>query len=283
MQRISDRQTLRTVRQALREAGKTVALVPTMGNLHDGHLELVKQARSRADFVITTIFVNPLQFGPGEDLDAYPRTLEADCEKLAAAACDAVFHPTMQEIYGDLPLAEQTVIHVPGVSENYCGKSRPGHFDGVATVVNKLFNLTLPEIAVFGLKDYQQFLVISKMVADTCMPVSLHGVEIVRESSGLAMSSRNGYLSPEQKSQAAVLYQTLKQTQQSLVAGERDLQQLTDQAMTSISAAGLTPDYFAICAADTLKPATANDRELVILTAAYVGKSRLIDNIRLHI
>ena len=280
MDRFADRQSLQDALQDRRRAGLKVALVPTMGNLHAGHLELVKQARQHADYVVTTIFVNPLQFGPDEDLDAYPRTLDNDCKLLNEVQCDAVFCPPVSEVYSETPLSEQTLVHVPGISDGYCGTSRPGHFDGVATVVCKLFNLVMPDIAVFGLKDYQQFLVISQMVKDLCLPIALHGVEIVRENSGLAMSSRNGYLDESQKSQASVLYQTLIETRTQIESGNSSFNELQAKAKETIANKGLRPDYFAICSAQTLKPASPGDRQLVILTAAFVGNSRLIDNIR---
>ncbi len=280
MHRFADRQSLQDALLERRHNGLRIALVPTMGNLHAGHLQLVKQARELADYTVATIFVNPLQFGPDEDLDAYPRTLDNDCQLLHSVQCDAVFHPTVAEVYGESPLSEQTIVHVPSISDGYCGTSRPGHFDGVATVVCKLFNLVMPDIAVFGLKDYQQFLVISQMVKDLCLPITLHGVEIVRENSGLAMSSRNGYLDESQKSQARVLYQTLIETRAQIESGNSNFNELEAKAIETISNKGLRPDYFAVCSAQTLKPACLSDRQLVILTAAFVGNSRLIDNIR---
>ena len=283
MDRFADRQSLADALFERRRAGLKIALVPTMGNLHAGHLELVKQAKQHADYVVATIFVNPLQFGPDEDLDAYPRSLDNDCHLLTTVQCDAVFHPPVSEVYGDTPLSEQTIVHVPGVSSGYCGDSRPGHFDGVATVVCKLFNLVLPDLAVFGLKDYQQFLVIQKMVQDLCMPITLHGVEIVREESGLAMSSRNGYLTETQKTQATILHKILQHTLQQIQDGQRNYAALEKSASEQIREHGLRPDYFAICAADTLKPASSDDHSLVLLTAAYLGNSRLIDNLRFHL
>jgi len=282
MQFIKDSQNLRTLVSGLRAENKVVGLAPTMGNLHAGHMRLITQARSRCDFVISTIFVNPLQFGPSEDLDAYPRTLDADRQLLEEHGCDALFAPSVEEIYGS-DMEQQTIIHVPGVSENYCGSSRPGHFDGVATVVSKLLNLVGPDIAFFGLKDYQQFLVIQKMVIDLALPVQIAGVETVREPSGLAMSSRNGYLDQKQKESAVAIHDSLQSTAEALRSGNKDFPSLEQKAMAAIQDAGLRPDYFAICHAETLKPAQTDDAELVILAAAFIGPSRLIDNLRLSV
>ncbi len=282
MKTFTNARALREEIKQQRAAGKRIALVPTMGNLHAGHLHLVKTALEEADFVVTTIFVNPLQFGPQEDLAAYPRTLADDQTALDKAGCHAVFHPSVEEIYGT-NLDQQTTIHVPGVSENYCGASRPGHFDGVATVVCKLFNLTSPDVAFFGLKDYQQFLVIRKMVADLGIPVEVNGVEIVRATSGLALSSRNGYLNARQKLTAAAIYECLSSTAQKIREGNRDYQALEASAREFLAARGLRPDYFTVAQADSLQPAAADDTDLVILAAAFLGPTRLIDNVRLAV
>jgi pantoate--beta-alanine ligase len=249
-----------------------------MGNLHEGHLSLVRRARREADLVAVSIFVNPLQFGANEDLASYPRTLDADMASLEGCECDLLFTPDSAEMIGD---GAGTVVHVPGVSENYCGSSRPGHFDGVATIVTKLLSLFRPEVAVFGLKDYQQFLVIRKLVADLDLGVSVIGEEIVREADGLAMSSRNGYLDAIERVQATAIYQSLVHCRQQLAAGNGDIGALERHAKQRIAEAGLKPDYFAICQADTLQPASREDRELVILAAAFLGQTRLIDNLRL--
>ncbi|MCI5106246.1 MAG: pantoate--beta-alanine ligase [Pseudomonadales bacterium] len=280
MQILNEPDCLRAAVAQARAAGKTVALVPTMGNLHAGHMALVAAARKQADFVITSIFVNPLQFGPNEDLEAYPRTFDEDCKLLQSDGCDAVFAPSVEAIYGN-NTEQQSRIHVPGVSDNYCGASRPGHFDGVATIVCKLLNLCSPDLAFFGLKDYQQFLVIQKMVRDLAMNVQIAGVEIVREENGLAMSSRNGYLSPEQRQQAAAIHQCLQATAAELRSGNRNFQALEASARTLLEQAGLQADYYAICNASNLQAATPGDDRLVILAAAYLGPSRLIDNLRL--
>lgn len=282
MQLLTETQELRNLVAEQRRNNRSIGLVPTMGNLHAGHLKLVTEARAQCDFVISTVFVNPLQFGPGEDLDAYPRTLDADRDLLERQGCDVLFAPSVAEIYGS-DLENQTTIHVPQVSENYCGSSRPGHFDGVATVVCKLFNLTGPDAAFFGLKDYQQFLVIRKLVADLAIPIRIEGVETVRESSGLAMSSRNGYLSSEQKHSAASIYQNLQTTATALREGERDYKQLEQSAKQNLKEAGLKPDYYAICNAETLQAVQPEDKNLVILAAAFIGPSRLIDNLRLKL
>ena len=256
--------------------------MPTMGNLHAGHLSLVKAAGERSDFIVASIFVNPLQFGPNEDFNRYPRTLEADCELLSHAGCDAVFTPSVKEMY-PLQLEQQTKISVPTLSTLYCGNSRPGHFDGVCTIVCKLFNMVRPDVAFFGLKDFQQFFLIRRMVADLQQPIELVGIPTVREPSGLAMSSRNGYLTPAEKEQAAFIYATLTQVGQSLLRGRRDLATLEQEALGQIAAAGLRPDYFRIVNSQTLLPASGTDRQLVVLVAAYLGTTRLIDNLEISL
>jgi len=273
---------LRSTLRNWRLEGKTIALVPTMGNLHRGHIRLVEKAGDLADIVVSTIFVNPMQFGRNEDLDKYPRTPEADIEKLTAAGCHLLFAPTVREMY-PAGLDLHTVVSVPGVSERHCGASRPGHFDGVATVVSKLFNLVQPDHAVFGLKDYQQFQVIRKMNADLCFGIELTGVDTERDENGLALSSRNGYLSTEQKQQVFTIIRTLRDTAERIKAGERDYPALEQQARSVIESQGLRPDYFSICHAETLAPAHTEDKHLVILAAAYAGTTRLIDNIQLRL
>lgn len=273
---------LRQFLQTARSRGKSIALVPTMGNLHEGHLQLIRQAKDRYDFIVCSIFVNPLQFGENEDLDAYPRTLESDCESLRSAECDCLFLPSVEEIYGD-GLERQTSIQVPGLTENFCGSSRPGHFDGVATVVTKLFNIVRPDAAFFGLKDYQQFLVIRKLTDDLALEIAIHGIETYREQSGLAMSSRNNYLSQEQREQAASLYRCLQSCAAQIQQGNTEFQQLEAAAKKELQQAALKPDYFQICDAESLQAASADTRHLAILGAVFVGKSRLIDNIRLQL
>lgn len=278
METFTDAASLRNEIHRQRAAGKHIGLVPTMGNLHAGHLHLVETALTQSDFVVTTIFVNPLQFGPGEDLDAYPRTLQEDESALQHTGCHALFAPPVKEIYGS-DLDQQTIVHVPGVSENYCGASRPGHFDGVATIVCKLFNLIAPDSAFFGLKDYQQFLVIRKMVADLALPITVVGVDIVRADSGLALSSRNSYLSPEEQQTAANLYQILLHTARSIKAGKTDFVALEAEARDRLAALGMRPDYFKVAEAESLRAASPQDTRLAVLAAIYIGATRLIDNL----
>ncbi|MEX2132482.1 MAG: pantoate--beta-alanine ligase, partial [Pseudohongiellaceae bacterium] len=235
--------------------GSRIGLVPTMGNLHAGHIKLVTTAREQCDYVVGTIFVNPLQFGTDEDLEIYPRTPDEDIKKLTESGCNGLFMPSVAEMYPG-GTAAHTLVSVPGLGDNYCGKSRPGHFDGVATVVSKLLNLVQPDSAFFGLKDYQQYLVISKMALDLQIPVRIIGVETVREASGLAMSSRNNYLTAEQKVRAANLYRSLGFVAEALDKGRTDFAELENQARTMLNDKGLTPDYFAVCHALTLEPAT---------------------------
>ncbi|MAO68216.1 MULTISPECIES: pantoate--beta-alanine ligase [Idiomarina] len=261
-----------------RQQQSEVALVPTMGNLHDGHLHLVKTALERCDNVVVSIFVNPMQFGANEDLDSYPRTLEADCQALDALGVSAVFTPQVSDVY-PRGLDKQTRIEVPGISDILCGASRPGHFTGVATIVCKLFNMVQPQLAVFGEKDYQQLQVIRLMTQDLSLPVEVLGAPTQRETSGLAMSSRNGYLSPEQKQQAAALYRTLQKTKAELGVST-NFSELEKAAEEDLSQAGFVPDYFSIRNAKDLQEATAEDPEWVVLAAAFMGKTRLIDNLR---
>ena len=273
--------TVRELRAAIaraRSEGKRIGLVPTMGNLHAGHAALVTKATQRCDFVVASIFVNPLQFGAGEDLDSYPRTLAADQEKLLGAGCQLLFAPTVEEMYPD-GMAGQTLVSVPGVSEGLCGGSRPGHFDGVATVVTKLFHMVQPDLAIFGEKDFQQLAVIRKLVRDLNLPIQIIGEPTVRAADGLALSSRNGYLNEEQRAIAPHLYQTLGDIAAALQRGESEHAALLDRARARLTAAGFVPDYLEIRNPLTLSPATAADRQLVILAAARLGAPRLIDNL----
>ncbi|MFV3305980.1 pantoate--beta-alanine ligase [Pseudomonas sp. NY15181] len=277
--------TVRELRAAVaraRSEGKRIALVPTMGNLHAGHAALVTKASQRADFVVASIFVNPLQFGPSEDLDKYPRTLAADQERLLNAGCHLLFAPTVEEMYPD-GMDGQTRLHVTGVSEGLCGGSRPGHFDGVATVVCKLFNMVQPDMALFGEKDFQQLAVIRKLVRDLNLPVQIFGEPTVRAEDGLALSSRNGYLSEDQRATAPVLYRTLKQLAEQVRGGARDYAALLAEGRQQIEQAGLRIDYLEIRESAGLRPATGEDRQLVILVAAFLGTTRLIDNLAFHI
>ena len=276
-------ETIESLQSALSgAAANTLGFVPTMGNLHAGHLSLISRARGEHDLVVVSIFVNPLQFGANEDLDSYPRTLDADTAALIAAGCDFLFLPSAAELYGD-DMQASTRVQVPELGSAYCGASRPGHFDGVTTVVAKLFNIVQPDAAYFGLKDYQQFSIIRKMVSDLAIPVSVHGIETAREASGLALSSRNGYLSAEQKAVAPLLYQTIKKIGDALAAGDQDFNRLIQAGKQQLQAADLQPDYLAIANAATLRPATPEDSHLVILAAAFIGSTRLIDNLRVSV
>jgi pantoate--beta-alanine ligase len=273
--------SVRDLRAAVAQAraeGKQICLVPTMGNLHDGHAALVAKAAQRTDFVVASIFVNPLQFGPSEDLDTYPRTLLADQKKLFEAGCNLLFTPDVEEMYPN-GLDGQTRVRVAGVSEGLCGASRPGHFEGVATVVSKLFNMVQPDLAIFGQKDYQQLAVIRTLVRDLNMPIQIIGEQTVRADDGLALSSRNGYLTPEQRAAAPVLYRTLKDMAAAVQAGERDFAKLIAATQEQHSAAGFRPDYLEIRESNSLRPAQADDHQLVILVAAFIGNTRLIDNL----
>ena len=274
-------QTLQQLRAAIaraRSEGKRIALVPTMGNLHAGHIALINQAVERADFVVASIFVNPLQFGAGEDLDSYPRTLAEDQSKLLDAGCHLLFTPDAQEMYPQ-GMAEHTIVSVPGVSTGLCGGSRPGHFDGVATVVCKLLNMVQPDMALFGEKDYQQLAVIRKMVTDLSMPVHISGVPIVRDQDGLALSSRNGYLNAQQRANAPALQQCMQVVKAHIINGNRDYATLFEQFNMDLQSSGFRLDYVELRDALSLEPANADSTQLVLLAAAYLGTTRLIDNL----
>ena len=280
MQFIESLNTLRELRQTWRSAGHTVAFVPTMGNLHDGHLDLVKQAKTLADKVVVSIFVNPMQFGANEDLDAYPRTLDADRSKLEAHGVDALFFPAVDDVY-PRGLSEQTFVEVPGISDLLCGASRPGHFRGVATIVCKLFNMVQPDVACFGEKDFQQLQVIRTMVEDLSMPINIVGVPTRRQEDGLAMSSRNGYLSAEQRTTATQIYAAMEQMRAAICARQDSYADIERKASQSLMAAGLKPEYVTIRNARNLQPAEPGDYQLVILMAAFMGTTRLIDNMQI--
>ena len=279
MQTVSNVSQLRSKIKSWKQQGLTVAFVPTMGNLHAGHFSLVDKAKQIADKVVVSIFVNPMQFGKHEDLDKYPRTLVDDQNGLIEHGADLLFTPTIETIYPK-GLEAQSYIDVPGVSEGHCGASRPGHFRGVATIVNKLFNLVQPDLACFGEKDFQQLAVIKTMVEDLSMPIEIIGVATKREESGLAMSSRNGYLSDEEKQQACALYQIMKNAENALKDGELSIAEITEQAHLAIVQHGFKLDYFNICNAHTLQLATNDDTNLVILVAAFLANVRLIDNLQ---
>lgn len=276
MQITDDIQTLRATIAAWRAAGARIAFVPTMGNLHAGHLRLVETARQRCDRVVVSIFVNPLQFGPNEDLASYPRTPEQDAAALRAAAADLLFMPSVETMY-PRPLPALTRVSVPHLNTILEGQHRPGHLDGVTTVVARLFNLVGPDIALFGQKDYQQLVIVRRMVADLGWPIEILGVPIVREADGLAMSSRNAYLSAQERAVAPLLQQTLVGLTDRLEGGAGDQAILLQQALEQLQQAGFRTDYIHICARD-LQPATAQDRDLVVLAAAWLGRTRLLDN-----
>ncbi len=257
--------------------GRAIAFVPTMGNLHQGHLTLVEEARRHGDKVVVSIFVNPLQFDKAEDLANYPRTLEQDCAALEAAGVDLVFTPTPEIMYPQ-GLASQTFVEVPGISSLLEGALRPGHFRGVSTVVTKLFNLVQPNVACFGEKDYQQLALIRKMVADMAMPIEIVGVPTVRAEDGLALSSRNGYLTAAERAIAPELTRTMNWIAEQIEAGNSHLPSLVAQASQRLDNAGFRTDAIDIVDADTLESASAESQRLVILMAAYLGKARLIDN-----
>lgn len=257
-----------------------IGFVPTMGNLHAGHLKLVEEARAVSECVVASIFVNPLQFGDGEDFGSYPRTFEEDRRKLAKEGTDVLFAPTVEIIY-PRPQAEQTRVEVPELSDIFCGESRPEHFVGVATVVCKLFNMVQPDIALFGEKDYQQLMVIRRMTEDLNFPIEIRGVATVRENDGLAMSSRNGYLTADERSRAPALNAQLTAIVDALRAGQRDFSALEEAAKSGLSEAGLEPDYLSVRRAWDLGSPRASDSHFVVLGAAYLGKARLIDNVEI--
>lgn len=279
MQQISDILPLREIRRNWQIEGKTIAFVPTMGNLHQGHLHLVEEAKKHADIVVVSIFVNPLQFGPDEDLDAYPRTLEQDKASLQAMGVDVLFTPNASDIY-TRGLEQQTFVEVPGLSYMICGASRPGHFRGVATIVCKLFNMVQPNLAFFGEKDFQQLQVIKAMVTDLSMNLQIFGVPTVRDPDGLAMSSRNGYLSESNRSIAPTLYACLQDLSENIQLGRRDFSRMIADTKAHLIRAGFKVDYIEVRSADSLLSPGHEDNNLVILAAAFLGKTRLIDNIQ---
>ena len=267
-------QTIAELRARL-GAERAVAFVPTMGNLHEGHLNLVRLARDHGNCVVASIFVNPLQFGPSEDFDRYPRTLEADCAKLQGLA-DVVFAPPVKEMYP----AQQTVfVEPPQIANELCGASRPGHFRGMATVVLKLLNIVQPQAALFGKKDYQQLHIIRRMVEQLNLPIRIVGGETVRAADGLALSSRNQYLKEAERGEAVSLYRTLQEMRQAILQGERNFEQLQQRAVETLVVRGWQVDYLAVRNQSDLQPASHAQRELVLLAAARLGSTRLLDNI----
>lgn len=272
-----------SVREALsreRAQGRTIGFVPTMGNLHQAHIELVKIAQQQCDVVVVSIFVNPLQFGLNEDWDQYPRTYEADVAKLQATACDYLFYPDETEMYPN-GMAEQTRVVVPSMTDVLCGASRPGHFEGVTTVVSKLFNIVQPHQAVFGTKDFQQLAIIRRMVEDLCMPVKIVAGDIFRESDGLAMSSRNSFITARERPRVNQLHKSLEWVRNEIVRGNRDFPTLEGTARKQIEAAGFRLDYLTVSNSKTLQRAAHDDTDITVLGAMYTEAARLIDNVSL--
>ena len=282
MKMIHDIAEMRELVAGWRRAGETVALVPTMGNLHAGHVSLVEQANGMADRTVVSVFVNPIQFGEGEDFDAYPRTLDNDRERLAEVSVDAVFAPSVREMYPH-GVQELTRVAVPGLGDILCGAFRIGHFTGVATVVTKLLNIVQANVALFGKKDYQQLAVIRRVAGDLNIPTEIHGGETVREDDGLAMSSRNGYLSPAERRTAPVVYRTLQAAARRLEEGETDYASVEEWGRKALEDEGLSCDYFSIRRQADLGRPEAGDEALVVLTAAHLGKARLIDNLEVRL
>lgn len=282
MYQSQDVEELRQYVQHWKDHGESVAFIPTMGNLHDGHLSLIRKGQSLCDRSICSIFVNPMQFGANEDFNHYPRTLDHDIQLLESVGCDLVYMPTASELYPQ-GLDKISQIHVTGLTENFEGSHRPGHFTGVATVVLKLFNIVKPDVSVFGKKDYQQYRVIRKMVSDLDLDVRIVGEETTREKSGLATSSRNQYLDTEQQHQASMIYQQLQAAQNRINRGERDFASIEQEAINMLDNNGFKTEYFAVCNAETLEPASEGDRDLVILVTAILGETRLLDNIEISL
>lgn len=261
--------------------GQTIGFVPTMGNLHDGHLALIKQAKQSNDIVVCSIFVNALQFGLNEDWDKYPRTYDSDCEKLLSIGCDYLFFPDDKEMYPN-GLDTQSRVICPTMTNVLCGASRPGHFEGVTTVVSKLFNIVQPDEAIFGIKDYQQLAVIRRMAEDLCMPVKITSAPIHRETDGLAMSSRNSYITQEERPKVTVLKQVLEHIASQIEAGNQDFSTLESEAKAVLGNQGFKVDYVTISNSKTLQPATIDDTAITVLGAMFTESARLIDNISLR-
>jgi len=265
-----------------RRSGESVVFVPTLGNLHDGHLQLVELGARHGNRVVVSIFVNQLQFGRNEDYALYPRTLDADVEKLRSVGASALFCPSDAEVYPN-GIEQQTTVTVPTMTDILCGATRPGHFTGVTTIVTKLFNIVQPDKAVFGIKDFQQLAVVRRMVQDLCLPIEIIEAPVARADDGLALSSRNGYLNARERAIAPALYRTLLGVREAIAAGERDYALLEARAHLGLLEAGMRPDYFSVRAAKTLEPASPEDRDLAILAAAWLGRTRLIDNVTIRI
>ena len=273
---------LREILRKHRNRGQKIGFVPTMGNLHDGHLALIKQAKQTNDVVVCSIFVNALQFGLNEDWDKYPRTYNSDCEKLDQEGCDYLFYPEDGEMYPN-GLDTQSRVICPTMTDVLCGASRPGHFEGVTTVVSKLFNIVQPDEAIFGIKDYQQLAVIKRMTEDLCLPVKIISAPIHRESDGLAMSSRNSYINEDERPKVKVLKQVLELIAQQIKAGNLEFTQLEMEAKKRIESEGFKADYVTISNSKTLESAAVDDREITILGAMYTDSARLIDNISINL
>lgn len=265
-----------------RKTQQRVALVPTMGNLHAGHLSLVEHAKTLSDRVVATIFINPLQFDRSDDLARYPRTFDSDKRQLQSLGVDLLFAPDEKTIY-PRPKGETTRVEVPELSDILCGDSRPGHFVGVTTVVTKLINIVTPDVAVFGEKDFQQLMMIRRVVDDLNIPVEIEGVATVREEDGLAMSSRNNYLTPEERAIAPGLHETLQEIAGQLKQGSRDFAAHERAGRTLLSKRGFKPDYIHVRSARNLSEPTLTERELVVVAAAFLGRARLIDNVRISL
>jgi pantoate--beta-alanine ligase len=278
MEVVSTRDEIREFCEGWRHHGEHIALVPTMGNLHSGHLSLVELAREHAERVVVTVFVNPTQFGVGEDFEDYPRTIKRDTQRLRKCDADVLFTPDVETVY-PFGIDRATIVSVPGLTRNFCGASRPGHFDGVTTVVARLFALVQPDVAVFGQKDYQQQLVIRHMTEDLSLPIRIISAPTVREPDGLAMSSRNQYLSEEERAVAPELHAALEEIGSELQDGKRNYDELESMAVERLKAAGFVPDYVAIRRAENLEPPDRDCDEIVVLAAAQLGRARLIDNI----
>ena len=261
---------------------RAINFIPTMGNLHDGHLALIKQAKQTNDIVVCSIFVNALQFGLNEDWDKYPRTYDSDCEKLDQEGCDYLFYPEDGEMYPN-GLDTQSRVICPTMTDVLCGASRPGHFEGVTTVVSKLFNIVQPDEAIFGIKDYQQLAVIKRMTEDLCLPVKIISAPIHREADGLAMSSRNSYINEDERPKVKVLKQVLELIAEQIKAGNLEFTQLEMEAKKRIESEGFKADYVTISNSKTLEPAAVDDREITILGAMYTDSARLIDNISINL
>jgi len=277
-----DLQNLRWVIAEWKHLGVSIAFVPTMGNLHAGHLSLLKEAKRLADRTVVSIFVNPIQFGKGEDYEGYPSTLEADSRKLQAGGLDLLFAPDLKQLY-PAGTDVDTRVTVPQLSNILCGKFRPEHFTGVATVVSKLFINVQPDIALFGEKDYQQLLVIKKMTMDLCMPIEIIGVPIHREADGLAMSSRNGYLNKREREIAPFIYRTLQRAAEQLQQTPTDMTKIEVQGIQTLEAKGFRPEYFSVRRTADLGEPGPGDTQLSILAAAWLGAARLIDNIQVKL